>query len=284
MNDPVSGAVLLGLSAAATWGAGDFMGGYASKRSNVFGVVIGAEVIGLLFLIPLTVIIGDPIPEFNSWIMALAAGLSGGIGLILLYRTLAAGQMSTAAPVAAVVGAAIPVVVGMVLEGAPKATALIGIAIALVAILLTSYNGREASTDLFDIKRLTLPVIAGLLFGLFFIFLDQASNTSKFWPVAATRCSSLIFLTIFALLSQKSWLPIRKSWLLIGICGLLDTAGCVLYASATQAGRMDIAVVISSLYPASTILLAWLILKEQISGSQLAGIALALAAIILIVI
>jgi drug/metabolite transporter (DMT)-like permease len=121
-----------------------------------------------------------------------------------------------------------------------------------------------------------------VVFGLFFVFLHQASQETVFWPIIATRTASIIFLAGFASLARQPWRPQRAVWPLIALCGLLDTTGNGLYVLSGQLGRLDVAAVLSSLYPASTVALAWLVLKERITRPQLAGIFSALAAIILI--
>lgn len=281
MSENVIGAVSLGLSAAVAWGAADFTGGYTSRRTGVYGVVIGAEIIGLILLIPTVVLMKEPIPTVRVWLLAGLAGLCGGFGLTLLYRALASGQMSIAAPVSALLGAALPVITGMAFQGLPETSAVLGIGLALAAILLVSYS--EGDRLAFNFAALSLPLAAGITFGLFFILLHQASQSSILWPIVATRLASVAFLILFAVLSRQRWASERRFWPFIFLIGLLDTAGNVFFVIAGQLGRLDFTAVLSSLYPASTVLLAWLILKERVSTVQSIGILIALLAILLIV-
>jgi len=282
VSENVFGAVSLGLSAAIVWGAADFTGGYTSRRTGVYGVVIGAEFFGLLMLFPIVAITKEPVPPPSVWVFASLAGVFGGGGLALLYRALASGQMSIAAPVSALLGAAIPVALGVAFQGLPEATTVVGIALALLAILLVSYSGGDHIR--FNFSTLALPLAAGASFGLFFTLLHQASQASTFWPVIITRLASISMLAAVALASRQPWTPGRAHLFPVFLVGLLDTLGNVLYVITGQLGRLDLAAVLSSLYPASTILLAWLVLKERLSTIQTIGILVALFAILLIVI
>ena len=271
-------AVLLGLVSAITWGAGDFSGGMAVKRSNPNGVVISAHIMSLFLMAGLALIFGEQIPSLRDLFWAGAAGLSGGVGLVLLYRALATGQMSVVAPVSALVAAVLPVLVTAVSEGLPRLTILIGFALALGAVWLISGGfGIEIR-----VSHLFLPFLAGITFGGFFIFLHFASSTSVFWPLAVTRIASITGLLGYSIIKRESWLPVRESWRWIAMSSVLDAAGNTFYALSARMGRMDVAAVLGSLYPGSTVLLAWFILKERVSRIQMIGIAIALAAIVLI--
>ncbi len=271
-------AVLFGLVSAVTWGAGDFSGGMAVKRTNPYGVVISAHVMSLVLLAALALIFGERIPPFSDWLWGGAAGLCGGIGLALLYRALATGQMSVAAPVSALVAASLPVFVSAVSDGLPRLVTLAGFGLALTAVWLISGGiGIELK-----VRHLYLPVVAGLIFGAFFIFLHYGSSTSVFWTLAATRVTSIAGLLGYCLISGEDWIPTRDSWGWIALSSVLDAAGNTFYALSARMGRMDVAAVLGSLYPGSTVLLAWFVLKERISRVQTFGILIALAAIVLI--
>ena len=284
MSKSEIGAVTLGLTAAVSWGAADFVGGVATKRANVYGVVIGAELTGLLVLVPLALFSGEPIPPLQVWVLGGLAGLCGGFGLTLLYQALATGMMSIAAPVSAVVGAAIPVLVGAFTQGFPKVTTIAGIFLGLIAILLIANQKDETRSISFKLKKLSLPLIAGIVFGLFFVLLHAASQSASLWPIIATRITSIIFLILIAFFLGKPRFPARQFWPLVILSGIMDTGGNAFYVFAGQIGRLDIAAVLSSLYPAGTVLLAWLILKERAAPIQILGIAAAFIGILLIVI
>ena len=270
--------LLFGLLSALTWGAGDFNGGLAVKRSNPYGVVAVAHTISLGLLLLLIAIIREPVPPIKDWLWGAAAGLTGGIGLLLLYRSLAEGRMSVAAPVSALLAATIPVLVGIFQDGNPGTLVLFGFTLALAAVWLVS--GGEGLRFRFDDLR--QPVIAGIAFGAFFIFLERASQTSLWWSLVAIRIVSVSSLLGFAILTRQPWLPKRESLVPILLSSVLDTLGNASYAMSARMGRLDIAAVLGSLYPGATVLLAWVFLKESISRVQTIGIFLALAAIVML--
>lgn len=271
-------AILFGLLSALTWGAGDFNGGLAVKRSNPYGVIAVAHTVSLLLLLVAVFIVGEPIPPLHDWLWGGASGLAGGVGLMLLYRALAEGRMSVAAPVSAVVAAALPVLVGLVQDGLPDLWILIGFLLALTAVWLVS--GGEGPVIRFD--NLRMPIIAGIAFGAFFIFIERASHTALLWPLIAVRIVSVSTMLGYALLTRQEWIPKRESLVPILLSSVLDTLGNAFYALSARTGRLDVAAVLGALYPGATVLLAWVFLKETISRVQTIGILLALGAIILL--
>lgn len=273
--------VLYGLASALTWGAADFGGGIASKKSSPYAVVVWGDLIGMTAVGVLAVALGDPLPSLLSVGFIVRASFCGAIGIIILYRALADGKMSIAAPVSALMAAVIPVAVGVVMDGWPKLLTMGGVLLALVSIWLVARTEHEGQMRIHwaDVR---LPLFAGVLFGLFFIFMHKGANESVLWPAVFLRISSAILLTVIALFGRNSLRVVRDHWGLVAFIGIFDVAGNVFYILAAQTGRMDIAAVLGSLYPGMTVALAWLILKEKISASQLAGIALALTAIVMI--
>ncbi len=271
-------AILYGLLSALTWGAGDFNGGLAVKRSNPYGVIAVAHSISLILLLITVFIVGEPIPSLHNWLWGGASGLAGGIGLMLLYRALAEGRMSVAAPVSAVVAAALPVLVGLLQDGLPELWILIGFVLALVAVWLVS--GGKGLVIHFD--NLRMPIIAGIAFGAFFIFIERASHTALLWPLIAVRIVSVSTMLGYAMLTRQDWIPKRESIVPLLLSSVLDTFGNAFYALSARTGRLDVAAVLGALYPGATVLLAWVFLKEKISRVQVVGILLALVAIILL--
>jgi len=270
-------AVLFGLVAALTWGAGDFSGGLAAKRTNVYGVVIVAHIASLILLVGLALVSREPVPALKSWLWGGAAGLGGGFGLLLLYSALANGRMSVAAPVSALIAAGLPVLVTALTVGLPGWPVLTGFGLALAAIWLVSGGSAD-----FQPSELRLPVLAGLAFGFFFLCLHQASTESVLYPIIAVRLVSISSLLGYALLTRQNFIPTRASLFPILMSGLLDTIGNGAFALAAQFGRVDLAAVLSSLYPGSTVLLAWILLKERVTKTQMLGLTAALSAIVLI--
>jgi uncharacterized membrane protein len=270
--------IILGLSAALAWGAADFNGGIASKRSNPYGVVAVAHAISLGVLLIIALLTGEANPPLHDWLWGSLAGLCGGIGLMILYRALAQGRMSVAAPVSGLLAAALPVGVGTFIEGNPGVWVSFGFALALSAVWLISGGGKLSlrSADLGQ------PVIAGLAFGGFLIFVDRASETSLLWPLIAVRIVSISSLLGYATVTRQPWIPKRESLVPLILSSILDTIGNAAYALSARTGRLDIAAVLSSLYPGATVFLAWVFLKEKISRIQAIGVILALGAIILL--
>lgn len=272
-------SVILGLASAASWGGGDFSGGLATRRSSVYGVVIGSQFIGLLLLAGLALLFAEPLPPSGDLLLGAVAGLIGGVGLMALYQGLAVGRMGVVAPVASILSAAIPVIVGALAEGLPAIPQLAGFVLALVAVwLLTRGKGAIAV----QWRELGLPVVAGTGFGLFLVIIDRASETATLWPLAAARVASLILLIIIAAVLGRRVLPAREQLGLVLLSGIGDAAGNTFYTLAAQIGRMDIAAILSSLYPAATVLLARFVLHEKLTRRQWAGLLIALAAVILI--
>ena len=270
--------IAFGLASAALWGAGDFWGGWTSKRQSVYSVVVSAQIVGLLLFVALAILSGERVPPSGDLAMSALAGLAGAIGIIALYRALAEGRMGVAAPVSAVVAAALPVAAGFVLDGAPKVWQFIGFGLALIAVWFIS---RSEDTQL-RWRELNLPLVAGVGFGVFFILIGHVSDRAVWWPLVTVRTVSLSTLVIVATVQRQPRLVEQRYWLLAALVGALEVGGNAFFALAGQTGRLDVAAVISSLYPATTVWLAWLILKERLSRPQLLGVVAALAAIVLI--
>ncbi len=286
LNNPEMLAVAYGLASAAVWGAGDFSGGYASKRGNVYAVVLLSQTVGLVCLLTLALLLEGALPSAREMMFGALAGLAGVVGILALYAGLARGRMGVVAPTTAVLSASIPVVVGIITDGLPPTLTVVGFGLAVTAVWLLSGGGGKAD----GIRRdeLGLALLAGLGFSLFFIFIDQLRTAVVFWPLTAARVASVSLLLIF-LLNQKmpsaQWqLPARSVLPIVALSGILDSGGNYFFALATQSGRLDIAAVLSSLYPASTVLLARLILKEKLGTRQWIGVFVALVALVFIAI
>lgn len=272
-------AVFFGLASALTWGAGDFCGGLTTRRAPVLSVLVLAQGSGLLLVITLALIWRESLPPAIDLWWGAIGGLFGTVGLAALYRGLAVGRAGVVAPVSAVINAALPAAFGILTEGRPGSIQLLGFGLALVGVWLVSAStdGQQGSN-----AGLGLAIIAGLGFGTFYIFLHQASTSATFWPLAAARATSLPIVFIAALHRRQFQSLDRATLPLALFTGLLDTGGNALFVLAGQAGRLDIAAILSSLYPASTILLSRLVLKERLSQRQNLGLLAALVAIMLI--
>ena len=271
--------VILGLAAASAWGASDFSGGMASKRHNAFIVVMLSQVVGLLLLILLALSFKEPLSNLKYLALGAVAGLIGEAGLLALYRGLAIGRMGVVAPLSAVTSAVVPVLFSILIEGFPAPIQIIGILMGLISVWLVS---RPQGSTGFQAAELGLGLIAGLAFGGYFILIDQFSSAAIFWPLISGRITSILAIVIFLAISRRWEAPQLRHLPLIALAGALDATGNLFFALATRTGRLDIAAVLASLYPAGTVLLASLILKERMFRLQWAGVALALTAIVLI--
>ncbi len=272
-------AVVLGLASAASWGAGDFTGGLASKRSSVFGVVVVGQSAGVALLAATALLLREPWPAASAVACAVAGGAAGGAGLAALYRGLAVGRMAIVAPVSAVLSAAIPVVWSALDEGLPPAPKLAGFALALAGIWLVARAGPAGR----GAQGLGLALGAGCGFGAFLVLLHAASQGGgTFWPLAAARGTTLALALAAALASRRARLPAWSAAPLALLSGILDACGNGFFVLAIRAGRLDVAAVLSSMYPATTVLLAAGLLRERVSRPQGAGIVAVLGAISLI--
>ncbi len=268
----------LALAGAACWGTGDFAGGMGAKGSNAFGVVVVAHASGLVSMLLLALLTGEPIPSHAALFWGAAAGFIGGIGLVCLYRALAIGAMGINAPVAAVITGTLPVLFGIWKEGPPAAIQWAGFVVALGAIWLVAMP----SGDLGRPKGLGLAICAGIGFGGYLICSHQAATEAVFWPLVSARAASICEMLIIVLAARKPWQPSGRllPWMIFA--GVFDSLGNMFFMYAVRHGRLDVATVLSSLYPASTVILARLLLKENISRLQTAGMIAALVAVPLI--
>ena len=272
------GTVAFGLAASLSWGVGDFSGGLATRRANVFSVVLAAHAIGLGLLVALALAWSEPLPSALVIVWGGAAGLAGAVGLAAFYRALAVGRMGITAPITAVLAAAVPVIFSAFFEGLPGLLQLAGFVLALIAVgLISRPQGTMGRPE-----GLGLALLAGLGFGGFLILIGQVSPTAIFWPLAAARLSSFLFMFAILVIGRQEVLPKKAVFPLVLLAGTLDVAGNTFFVLAAHAGRLDVSAILSSLYPAVTVLLASIILRERVTRWQAIGILAALVAIPLI--
>lgn len=278
-NSPPLLGIVFGLAAASSWGSGDFCGGLVARRTHVYSVVILSQIVGLVLLILLALLLAEPVPVLSDVLWAAVAGLAGTVGLVALYRGLATGPMGVVAPIAAVVSVILPLLLGFFLEGFAAPLQLLGFAVALCAVWLIT---RPRAGARIETRHLVLPLVAGIGFGVFLILIDHVSAAAVLWPLAAARAASILPLFIALRMARQPAKPAASQIPLILLVGLLDTGGNAFYALAARAGRLDMAAVLGALYPAMTVILARLVLKERLSRRQGLGLALALLAVVLI--
>jgi drug/metabolite transporter (DMT)-like permease len=262
------------LAAVLAWGTSDFLGGYATRRANAFLFTVVVNIGGLLLVGTLASATHAPFPSGRSAAWVLAGGISGGAALAIFYRALSSGRMGLTAPVAAVLGAAIPAAVSMFTEGLPGKIPLLGFAFAVIGLWLITRTEEGSKPE-----GIGLAVLAGIGFASFYLCVHQAGDTSALWTASLTRTGGLIITAMIVLASRKfrDITPAGVRWGVL--TGCVDSMGTILFVRASQTGRLDEAVVLSSLYPAVTVLLARLFLKEHFTRWRFVGLLAALAAV-----
>lgn len=279
MLDPTVWTVACGLGCAATWGAGDFSGGMATKKGDVFVITLISQTIGLAALFLTALVLDEPLPVPGQLAYGAVAGIAGMFGILCLYTGLAQGRMGIVAPVSAVVTAILPVIAALVTEGWPGPSKMAGFAVALLAVWWLSREDGPVSSRPREWRR---ALSAGAGFGLFFILIARASIESVLWPLVAARIASIAFMAVAVHRRKRARATAHLPLFPIAMAGLLDAAGNIFFALAAQIGRLDIAAVVGSLYPATTVLLARTVLKEQLHVRQYIGLAAALSAVVAI--
>jgi len=276
-------SILFGLASALSWGAGDFTGGLAARKVGAYRSVFYGEVVGITFLFIVISLTGEQMPGTRTMIFAALAGVLGSVGLMMLYHAMAIGMMSIAAPVSALLAAALPVVVGLFTEGLPDALTILGFAFALIAVWMISQSGDGMKDILSHLSDLKLPLLAGIGFGFYFILMHQATGDggAVIWPMVFSRTGGILLLAVYLLVTRADWKIDTSALPIISANGILDLGGNFFFILAGQAGRLDVAAVLSSLFPGATVMLAWVFLKERLNRNQWIGVACALIAIVL---
>ena len=276
------GPAAYSITAVLLWGTSDFAGGCGAKRANTYVLTAFSHLCALVLMLAIAFTQPGPFPNRISIFWALAAGALGGFSIAIFYRALASGHMGLAAPIAALLGAAIPTLVDIALEGAPSRWSILGFALAILAIWLISRPEAAGENDESGHpKGVVAAALAGVGFAGFYLCMHQATG-SPTWVAAISRIGSLTA-TAIAVLATRA--PLQLSGtpaILAAIAGSLDIIACALFVFASEHGRLDEAVVITSLYPAVTVLLARIVLKEHFSRWRFVGLLAALAAVPLI--
>lgn len=264
-----------GLASAATWGAGDFAGGIAARRVPLFVAVLLSQALGLVLVVALAFALREPVPVLSDWLWGGAAGLAGAVGVTCLYGSLASGRMGIAAPLSGVIAAALPVAYAWTRLGAPSAIGLAGMLLALAGIALVSAPRAERPPR----RVLLLAVGSGLGFALFFILMGESTRTSFLWTLSAARVAACVVLLGVLALTRPGW---GRPGVAVVLAGLCDVLGNAFFLLASRVARLDVAVVLASLYPVTTVILARIVLKEKLTPMQAWGAIVMLAAIPLI--
>ena len=281
---------LLALGSALLYGAADFTGGLTTRRAGAIPVVVLSQASGLALVALMLPLLPDAAPSRADLFWGGVAGLTGGIGVALLYRALAIGIMAVVAPTTAVCAVAIPVVVSVLLGERPVPLAIAGIVLGVVSIVLVSQQRATEQADRGD--QASVPnrrsgvgtaLASGVAIGFFFLALAQTKSDAGMWPLLMARTMSVLLFVLVAIVSRISIRVPRGVAGLVIICGVVDMLANALYLLAQREGQLSIVVTLSSLYPASTVLLARVVLGERLSPVQVTGVGCALAAVVLIV-
>lgn len=265
-----------GIGSALAWGAGDFVAGVASRRASVLVVAGGSQLVGLVILPILALALGEPIPAARDWLWAGAAGVSAFAGIGGLYAALASGRMGVAAPLTGVLAASLPVAYAWTVAGTPGELAVAGMVLALAGIALA--GGPRAERP--PARVLGLSILSGVGFAGFLLLMGESSRDAFVWTLIAARLGTLGSILVAIAITRPALrgAPVGA----VALAGLLIVIGDALYLGAARLGRLDVAVVLSSLYPVGTVALARIVLKERLTRTQAWGAALMLAAIPLI--
>jgi len=262
------------VAAVFLWGAADFAGGYGSRRANAFVLTAFSHLCAFALMFAIAFAQHGAFPSSASIVWALLAGAIGGFSLAIFYRALSSSRMGLTAPIAAVLSAAIPAVVAMFTQGLPGKIAISGFGLAVVGLWLITRT-EDGTTP----EGIELAILAGIGFAGFYHCVHQAGEGSAFWMATLTRCGGLV-VTGLIVIAQRKFHDITTSGILWAVLtGCIDSLGTVFFVRACQSGRLDEAVVLSSLYPAITVLLARLFLKEHFTRWRFVGMLAALAAV-----
>jgi drug/metabolite transporter (DMT)-like permease len=245
----------------------------------VLGVVLVVELVGAGLAAAIALATGERPPSTTSLLIAVVAGGCGVLGIISLYRGLAVGRMGVVAPVTALVGAGIPVTVGIVTEGLPPATVGLGIGLGLIAVLLVSQAPPEADGRRSGIE---LALLAGIGIGAFNVLIAGLPDGELFWPLTALRLAAVPMVVAVIVIGRQAWRLPRRSVGAASIVGIFDMGGNAFYMLAAQTGALAVAAVLSSLYPVVTVVLAVLLLHERLTRTHAVGVAVAGLAVALI--
>jgi drug/metabolite transporter (DMT)-like permease len=290
--------VLLGLAAAVLYGGGDFLGGMATRRAHVLTVLMLVETAAVIVSVAVALLSGGPaILSGLTW--GFSAGAIGGLGLIIFYVGLAAGPMSVVAPVSGLVATVLPVAVALAEGERPGVGVYAGALLCLVAIVLassaseTTEAGDPSSSGHTGLahpprrlgRAIAYGTASGVSFGLFFLLIRNAGQSGEVWPVAAGRIGELAVVLAAAAVLRPGLRGLRGGIPLAAVsAGVIDVVANLCYVAATRIGAFGLAVVLASLYPGVTVLLARVVLGERLRWIQRAGLGLAAIGILLVTI
>ena len=272
--------IFYALMSAFAFGTADFLGGFSSRKNSTTTAVAWAQCAGLFTVLIAAPLTGSSSVSLTDLILGISGGISGALGVLVLFHGLSTGIASIVSPVAALSGAAFPVLFGFLTGERPPLLTWTGVALSLPAILLLSWEKGDKNDHV--LKSLRLGLISGLLFGGFFICLSRTSEASGMWPLAAARFTTVPLFIIITLIRRKKIMLEKGTRRITVISGILDMAANVFYILAVRTGYLIFAVVLSALYPAPTVIMQKIFLHEKLTRLRIAGLVLSITGAALI--
>jgi drug/metabolite transporter (DMT)-like permease len=274
-------AIVVALCCALVYGVGDWCGGRAARHQASMMVALLGQTVSLLLVGLVVAGMQRAVPSLHDWVWAGAGGVLGAIGLVSLYHGLAHGDITVVAPVSAVMGASLPVAVGLLQGERPSALQLLGVVLGVGAIALVSgaVGGHQHNTSP---RIIGLALLSGTCFGLLYVAFQHTANDSGMWPLFIARLTSVPLLIVMVRGRSIVVRPHRASVLVAVAAGALDMTANALYLIAVRQGMLSVVAVIASLYPASTVVLAFAIDRERVSRWQAVGLAVGVGALVLV--
>ena len=262
------------------YGVSDFVGGMASRRVAALRVVLVSYPVAMTLLTVMSVFIGGHVSA-PAVLWGSLCGIGQAFGVWWFYAALGSGPISVVSPLTALLVSGVPVVAGVALGERPGGIAVAGIVLAFVAVVLVSRQVRDedSKTHRFTAKIAWLTLGAGLAFGMNFVLIAQAPHDARLWPLVFARATASALMVIIALCTRNLAAPTGTPLRLALLAGVLDTIANVAMLLAVQSSLLSLAAVLMSLYPAATVALAMVVLKERVTRWQAVGMVLALLAV-----
>lgn len=273
---------VLATTTSALFGVADFLGGMASRRESAFAVTAAAHAVGVVLFVIALLVFPSPFSA-QAVVAGIAAGVSGGIGVVSLYAALARGRMSVVAPLTAALSGSLPALYDFARGARLSSTSAVGLVLALLATVIvsaTSGDGGDGAPAM-PVSAIVLSLVAGVGFAGSFIAFSMAGQETGFWPLVAARVTSFAMLASVTFARRRTLVidpSVRRATL---ATGALDAMANVTMLTAIRIGPLAVASVLGSLYPVVTVLLARIVLKEHLKGLQRVGVAVALLAVLL---
>jgi drug/metabolite transporter (DMT)-like permease len=274
-------SILLAALSSLMYGTADFAGGFASRRNSVFSVIIVSQLAGALLAAAAAPLVGPNAPAAIDLLWGFAAGICGAMGIGFLYRGIGRSIVAVVSPVAALVGALVPLVFGLTLGESPSALAWLGTALCLPAVVLLSAEGGAGNRRLL-LDSFLYGIFAGLGFAGFFISVSRTGADAGLWPLLSARFASIFAVLVLALLLKKKIKIAPQTLGVVISAGIFDMGANIAFLLASRAGMLILVTTVTSLYPGPTVLLARLVFHQPIGPARFAGLVLAVAGVILI--